>query len=110
MYIQNNDIRRKTVTLCAIIPEISGRIKIHTNDTKDDTKDDTKELSDRQQIIIELIRKNPSVTIQEMTQKTNASESTIKRELAYLAKVDVIVRKGSRKEGHWEVIPSEKKD
>ena len=86
-----------------------SRERFMSNDTKDDTKDDTKELSDRQQIIIELIRKNPSVTIQEMTQKTNASESTIKRELAYLAKVDVIVRKGSRKEGHWEVIPSEKK-
>ena len=85
-----------------------SRERFMSNDTKDDTKDDTKELSDRQQIIIELIRKNPSVTIQEMTQKTNASESTIKRELAYLAKVDVIVRKGSRKEGHWEVITPEK--
>ena len=66
-----------------------------------DTKDDTKQLTDRQQIILELIREDDTITISEMIQKIQVSEITIKRELSILKKMGVLERIGGRKEGKW---------
>lgn len=73
-------------------------------DTKDDTKDDTKELSERQQIILQLIKKDPLVTIPEMVLKIGASRSTILRDLAILQSKGIITRVGGRKEGKWILV------
>ena len=66
-----------------------------------DTKDDTKQLTDRQQIILDLIRKDDTITISQMIQKIQVSEITIKRELSILKKMGVLERIGGRKEGKW---------
>ena len=49
-----------------------------------DTKDDTKQLTERQYLIIGLIRQDGTITIAQMIQKAQVSEITIKRELALL--------------------------
>ena len=67
-------------------------------------KDDPKELSERQALIIGLIKDNDLITIQQMTQKTNVSEKTIKRELATLQEKGILTREGGRKEGKWVII------
>ena len=66
-----------------------------------DTKDDTKQLTDRQQIILDLIREDETITISQMIQKIQVSEITIKRELSILKKMGVLERIGGRKEGKW---------
>ena len=66
-----------------------------------DTKDDTKQLTDRQQFILDLIRKDYTITISQMIQKIQVSEITIKRELSILKKAGIIQRVGGRKEGKW---------
>lgn len=71
---------------------------------KDDPKDDPKELSERQELIIGLIKDNDLITIQQMTQKTKVSEKTIKRELATLQEKGILTREGGRKEGKWVII------
>lgn len=76
---------------------------------KDDTKDDTKELSDRQEVMMLLIQKDDTITIKELSQKTNSSEVTIKRELAALQAKGILTREGGRKGGHW-VIKQNKMD
>ena len=67
-------------------------------------KDDPKELSERQTLIIGLIKDNDLITIQQMTQKTKVSEKTIKRELATLQEKGILTREGGRKEGKWVII------
>lgn len=66
-----------------------------------DTKDDTKQLTDRQQFILDLIRKDDTITISQMIQKVQVSEITIKRDLSILKKAGFIQRIGGRKEGKW---------
>ena len=66
-----------------------------------DTKDDTKQLTDRQKFILDLIRKDDTITISQMIQKIQVSEITIKRDLSILKKAGFIQRIGGRKEGKW---------
>lgn len=74
------------------------------NVTCDGPKDDLKKLSDRQKLILKGMNTNGTITIQEMTQKINVSEKTIKREIALLQGMGVLVREGGRKEGRWVVL------
>ena len=74
------------------------------NVTKDVTKDVTKELTDRQKVIVEMIKEDAYVTTYEMSQKTGVVTRTIKRDLEYLQSAGIIIRIGGRKDGHWEVL------
>lgn len=66
---------------------------------KNDPKDDPKELSERQTLMLNLIKTNDLITIRQMAQKVNVSEKTIKRELAILQGKGFLTREGGRKEG-----------
>jgi predicted HTH transcriptional regulator len=69
-----------------------------------DTKDDTKQLTERQRLMLDLIRKDDTITIAQMIQKAQVSEITIKRELAVLKQLGIIQREGGRKEGRWKIL------
>ncbi len=71
------------------------------------TKDVTKELSERQNIILDLIKENPLVIIPEMSLKIGAVIKTVKRDIEYLQSNGFIVREGGRKEGHWKILKNE---
>ena len=70
------------------------------------TKDVTKELTDRQRVIIKMIREDAYVTTYEMSQKTGVVTRTVKRDLEYLQSAGIIIRIGGRKDGHWEILIS----
>ena len=72
--------------------------------TKDVTKDATHELTERQKVILLVIKENPLVTIPEMSLKMNVVTRTIKRDIEVLKSKGFLKREGSRKEGHWEII------
>ena len=72
--------------------------------TKDVTKDIAKQLSDRQRIILRLIKDDTFVTTNEMSQKTGVTTRTIKRDLEYLQEHGVLIREGGRKEGRWLIL------
>lgn len=55
-------------------------------------------------MIIKMIQKNDTITIDEMIQKTNVSSITIKRDLSELQELNVIKREGGRKQGRWVII------
>lgn len=80
-----------------------GIVTLIPRATKDDPKDDPKELSVHQLLILNYIQKDPTITREEMTQKMNVSDATIKRALADLQNRGLIVRVGGRKNGHWEI-------
>ena len=69
-----------------------------------DRKDDRKELTERQEIIVGLVKENDRITIDEMTEKVKVSEKTIRRELSILYEKGVIIREGGRKDGRWSLI------
>jgi predicted HTH transcriptional regulator len=72
--------------------------------SKNDRKDDRKELTERQEIIVGLVKENDRITIDEMTEKVKVSEKTIRRELSILYEKGVIIREGGRKDGRWSLI------
>ena len=67
------------------------------------TKDVTKELTERQQIILEFMQADGTITISEMSQKTNVAERTIKRDIESLTEKGILSREGGRKEGRWVI-------
>lgn len=83
------------------------KLVLYIENNKNVTKDVTKEITDRQRIILELIRKDKSLTIPEMSLKTNVTERTIKRDIATLQELGIISRKGGRKDGSWIIKQDE---
>jgi len=82
-----------------LILHIENRVYV----TKDVTKDVTKELTERQQIILEFMQADGTITISEMSQKTNVTERTIKRDIESLTEKGILSREGGRKEGRWVI-------
>ncbi|WP_420807709.1 winged helix-turn-helix transcriptional regulator [Bifidobacterium hapali] len=58
----------------------------------------------REQLLLNVIRKNPSITYQQAAQALLVSESTIKRILRTLRTSGIIERDGSDKRGTWRVL------
>ena len=97
-------------------PELKNKIEVDevelvlpvstatTNVVKDVVKDVVKELTDRQRVIIDLIRENPSLSASEMSQKTGMVIRTIQRDLASLHEKGILTREGGRKDGKWVIL------
>lgn len=83
------------------------KLVLHIENDKNVTKDVTKEISERQMIILGLIRENKNLTIPEMSLKTNVTERTIKRDIATLQELGIISREGGRKDGSWIIKQDE---
>ena len=75
-----------------------------TSQEENVTKEITDKQTERQRILMRIIKENPQVSIPEMSRKTAVTERTIKRDLQLLQQRGLVERVGGRKEGHWEVI------
>ncbi len=99
--IETNDER---TFINVFIPVHSGcGDTVILNDPKDDPKDDPKNLSERQKLIMQIISEDCTITRQQLVQRTNISDSTIKREIAQLKELGYIERIGEKTFGHWEI-------
>jgi predicted HTH transcriptional regulator len=92
--------------LLQVLKELSNSAKsftlIRSNDTTNDTINDT--IKNRQNEMIGLIKKVPTITRKEIAQTFNISEPTVARDLKLLQELGIIKRNGSNKTGYWEVI------
>lgn len=61
-------------------------------------------LTERQQDMLELIRKNPFISAQQMSVVLSVVKRTIERDLADLQKKGILIREGNTSAGHWEII------
>lgn len=77
-----------------------------TSQEENVTKEITDKQTERQRILMRIIKENPQVSIPEMSRKTAVTERTIKRDLQLLQQRGLVERVGGRKEGHWEVTDS----
>ena len=100
--------------------QISGGIMVTVHlDTKNETenvataendlKNDLKNLSPNQRKIMELIKSNNMITQAELSSKIGISPKNIRNNIAFLKQNGLIVRVGTRKNGHWEVTTQKNK-
>ena len=90
--------------------------KPNSTGTQDVAVNVAEELTERQRIIVELIKKGvandvaPNVTVNTkyLSEKLNVNRKTIQRDIAYLQEKKLIQWVGSDKIGHWEIITQQK--
>ncbi len=88
---------------------IKQKISIHNNVPVNDTVNDTVNgtvndtVNDRQYNLINLIKENGSITINDLSAKLNITRSTVIRDLKKLRELNIIQRIGSDKTGYWVV-------
>lgn len=65
-------------------------------------------VNDTVKTFLALIEQNPSITYEEMTEKTGKSRRTVSRMITELKEKNIIARVGSDKNGYWEIVNREK--
>lgn len=82
-----------------------------TISTQDVAVNVAEELTERQRVIVELIKNgvelNVTVNTKYLSGKLNVNRKTIQRDIAYLQERKPIKWIGSYKTGHWEIIKDE---
>ena len=68
------------------------------------TNNSTIRLSDTQVAILSLIKEKNDITIAELANKLNKEISTIKKSIKNLKDLGVLIRVGTNRKGHWEVL------
>lgn len=73
------------------------------NDTVSDTANDTVKTTPTQEGIIDLVRKNPLSTYDELAAQLGVGRATVARNIAILKDRGVLVRVGEDKNGYWKL-------
>lgn len=73
------------------------------NDPLNDPINDPIKLTERQSMILQKFREDKTLTKESLCIKTGLSDATVKREIAYLKRIGVLKRIGSKKNGYWVV-------
>ena len=76
---------------------------VQVHDTINDRINDRINLSEKERILYEEIKQEPTITVPKLIESTGFSEPTINRALKSLRENGFLVRIGARKNGHWEV-------
>ena len=61
-------------------------------------------INELENLVLEIIKKNPAYTYSEIARQIGKSEATVKRTLSILKKAGVLERDGSKKTGHWIIV------
>lgn len=98
------------------IKEISGGINVDifaetkdlekdtAKDTAKDTVKDTVRLSKNEELMVDIMRKNPVITADELSEKLRINLRNTKKNIAKLKESSAIQRIGPDKGGHWKVL------
>lgn len=78
--------------------------KAHEQENEQENEQEEKyvDLTERQLVILNLIKDNPAISLEQMTKKAKVSMSTIRRDIK--AMCHIVKRIGGDKGGHWEII------
>ena len=74
-----------------------------SNDPINDPINEPVNLTERQKLILQMFSENKSLSRERLCEKTNLSDATAKREIAFLKKTGYLERIGSLKGGYWKV-------
>ena len=93
----------KICNLCKEYGIAEPEYTVHPNDIMMMFKaNDT--VNDTVKTILALIEQNPSITYEEIAEKTGKSRRTISRLITELKEKNIIARVGSDKTGYWEIV------
>lgn len=97
-------IQRKTID--EVIAERGGDVGVNVGDMSEINVGDVSEIKlfDRQQIIVSIIRSNPTVSAKQMSETLSVTSRTIERDLALMQKAGIIRHEGSDKTGVWVIL------
>ena len=98
--LQNREMHIKAISVLEECNYTSDSI----NDPTNDPINDPIKLSERERTIVNLLRKEPTLTRVEMAEKIGCSDSTVKRTLQAMTQNDIIKRVGSNKKGQWVIL------
>lgn len=93
-----NKLDVQEVQLTMFIP------KVHEQENEQENEQEKKyaDLTERQLFILNLIKDNPTISLEQMTKKVKVSMSTIRRDIK--AMCHIVKRVGGDKGGHWEIV------
>ena len=74
------------------------------NGSVNDTQNGTVKLLESERLVLEEIKRNPHVTMNEIVIVTDISRRTVARALKTLQEKQIICRIGADKNGHWKII------
>ena len=101
----HNDLKVQIKDQKVQIKEPKNGIKDGTkNGTKDGTKNGTKILTNRQKTIMDILKKDGSITMEILSKRIGVSMRTINREMSFLQKMKRIERVGAKTNGEWRVL------
>ena len=83
---------------------VSGNFLLCHDDPINDPINDPIKLVEREKMIVELLRAEPSLTRSEMADRLNCSDSTVKRALQSMVGKGVIKCIESNKKGEWIIL------
>ena len=70
----------------------------------DGVNDGVKKLSEKEVVVLGLIKENSSITSAVLCEKTDFSRPTVERAIKKMKELNVINRVGSDKTGHWQIL------
>lgn len=97
---ENNELHNREM-------HISHTFLLGHEELMGDPINDPINLNDREQSIINLLRNDSTLTRNDMAEKLNCSDSTIKRLLKAMVEKGIIKRIGSNKKGEWIILINE---
>lgn len=100
MLNENNELHNREM-------HISHTFLLGHEELTGDPINDPINLNDREQSIINLLRNDSTLTRNDMAEKLNCSDSTIKRLLKAMVEKGIIKRIGSNKKGEWIILINE---
>jgi predicted HTH transcriptional regulator len=106
--VTTNVPRNVTINVPRNVPR-NVTINVTINVPRNVTTNDSKELNKTQLAILELVKKEHSITISEIASILNLADRTIKRSIDFLKKSGLIQRIGTTKSGHWAVTDRSRK-
>ena len=74
------------------------------SDKRNEKNEHVNEHVNRQTKILSILKKNPSLTLEQLAKNTSISMATLRRDMKILKEMNYIKRIGSDKSGYWEVL------
>lgn len=93
-----NKLDIQEVQLTMFIPKVNEQENVHDN-VRDDVHDG---LTERQRIILDIIKSNDVITLAQMSTIVGVSKKTIQRDIALMH--NIVKRVGGEKNGYWEIV------
>ena len=95
---------RNIANLQKTITAYKNSLENDTLNLENDTLNDTLNLSEKETLILNLIKADNHITITDLINKSGFSRPTITRAISSLKERNIIDRVGAKKNGHWIII------